>query len=108
MAGKIVFDVGAHIGSIAVWCAVRGGYAVAVEPVPENAEMIRRNALLNDVSSRVLVCECAVGEEGEVPVYWNWSGDANLDHHTWIGNVGGAAPTIPHREATVLSITLSG
>ena len=71
--GKLVFDVGAYVGSVGVWLASRGARVVCVEPVPVNADLIRRNAELNEVD--VVVVEAAAGEEGEQIVRWGFTAD---------------------------------
>ena len=57
-AGDNLLDVGANVGLIAVPMArhlqATGGRVIAVEPVPANAERIKRSAALNGVDIRVI------------------------------------------------------
>ncbi len=57
-------DVGAHVGAWAVGVAVDnpGSTVLAIEPLPENADLIRRNAAQNDVA--VAVLESAAERDG--------------------------------------------
>ena len=88
--GKLVYDLGAHVGGVAVWLATRGARVVAVEPVPENVELLRRNAELNDVAERVIVVEGVISEPGVdfAPVRYGFVGDENAEVNAWIGNTG--------------------
>jgi FkbM family methyltransferase len=61
-----MIDAGANIGFSSVYLACRWGATriVAVEPDPENAELLRRNLAQNGVEAEVI--EAAVGaEDGE-------------------------------------------
>lgn len=57
--GKLVFDIGAHIGGVGVWLASRGARVIFVEPVPANAEQVRKNLVLNGLAGTVV--EAALG-----------------------------------------------
>jgi FkbM family methyltransferase len=59
-------DVGAHIGAASIALALDnpGLRVVAIEPVPENVELIRRNAATNGVADRVLVAPVGAGADG--------------------------------------------
>jgi precorrin-6B C5,15-methyltransferase / cobalt-precorrin-6B C5,C15-methyltransferase len=52
--GRIVWDVGAGCGSVAVECARFGAWAVAIEADPEQCARIRRNAAAHGVCLRVV------------------------------------------------------
>lgn len=84
VSGKLVFDVGAHIGGLAVWLAVRGARVVAVEPIPENDDLIRRNATLN--GTYVTVVRGAFGTD---VISYGAASDAaeNEVVHQFIGNI---------------------
>ena len=60
-AGDFVLDIGAHIGSFTIPCALKGAQVTAVEASPFNAEMLRRNIALNGV--KVHVHEAALWKE---------------------------------------------
>lgn len=42
--GRTIIDCGAHIGVFATMCALRGARVIAIEPQPENLELLRVNA----------------------------------------------------------------
>ncbi len=58
-------DAGAHVGfyalQMAIWTAP-AGRVVAFEPNPTARDVLKRNVLLNDLSSRIIVEGAAVGE----------------------------------------------
>lgn len=58
---RSLIDLGANIGLASVWFARRYGceQLVAVEPLPENARLLRHNLHQNGMTATVL--ECAVG-----------------------------------------------
>jgi FkbM family methyltransferase len=86
-AGKLapdaVFvDAGAHIGTQTVYALKSGLFAraVAFEPEPGNAELLRMNARVNNFGDRVTVVEKAVGERsGSATLYLH---PRNKGHHT--------------------------
>lgn len=102
----LVFDIGAHIGGVAVSLAARGARVIAIEPVPDNAFLIRKNALLNDVS--VTVLNAAVGA---TRIRYGFDGDENARHHAWIGNTDQVYQTAPGAtgflESEVTCVTLA-
>lgn len=85
--GKLVFDLGAHIGGVAVYAAARGATAVAVEALHANADLIHRNAVLNGVADRVYIEVAAVGDGRPKVIY---AGDGVGCAHEWIGNQTGS------------------
>lgn len=87
VAGKLVFDVGAHVGGIGVWLATRGARVVCIEPVPANADMIGINASLNDVG--IDVRRAAAGAEASTTTLrFGHEGTDFARHHQYIGNTG--------------------
>ena len=62
-APRTVIDLGANVGMASVWFARRLGCReiVAVEPLPENARLLRHNLEQNGISATVV--EAAVGAE---------------------------------------------
>jgi FkbM family methyltransferase len=66
-AGAVAFDVGAHIGLVAVQLALAKPKATihAFEPSPENAAALHRNIVLNRLAN-VLVCPVAVSERAGI------------------------------------------
>lgn len=84
-----VLDVGGYLGSVGISIAVDNPDAVVtiVEPVPDNARLIRYNADRNNVSDRVTVIEGAVGKGGEkVDVWFGYIGTESAEHHAFVGN----------------------
>jgi len=127
---RLVFDIGAHIGGFGVWLATRGARVICVEPVPENAEMIRSNATLNGVWHLVTVVQAAAGKSGEQVVRFNFAAlrgwnkmvsecpelglkhdkqrRTSISHHASVGTTGGVAPVdLTYDEMTVQSLSLS-
>jgi FkbM family methyltransferase len=58
---SVLVDLGANIGMTSIWLAKRHRFEtiIAVEPVPANAELIRRNFEINGI--RATVIEAAIG-----------------------------------------------
>ncbi|GAA2553306.1 precorrin-6y C5,15-methyltransferase (decarboxylating) subunit CbiE [Pseudonocardia hydrocarbonoxydans] len=52
--GRLIWDVGAGSGSVAVECARLGAAVIAVERRPDDADRIRANAAAHDVDVRVV------------------------------------------------------
>lgn len=109
-----VLDVGGYLGSVGITIAVDNPEArvLIVEPVPWNAALIRENAELNKVADRVTVFEGAVGEAGQKTseIRFGYVGDANLEHHAFVGNSSLAYDTggdTPHDKKTVPTLGLS-
>lgn len=90
-------DVGAHIGAVTCTLAKDNPQlrVIAVEIVPENVEMLRRNIEVNGVANRVTIVEAAAGGPDETTrtcyMRHRSSGhpaatDAYVDKHRYIGN----------------------
>jgi FkbM family methyltransferase len=92
----LMVDVGGHIGSVAIAFLVDNpeARAVAVEPLPENIEMIRENAERAGVADRLTVI---AGAFGTTKVAYGHT------DHRYIGNITGANGEV----ATVAQITLA-
>ncbi len=65
IAGRSFVDVGANIGTTTIPALLSHGFdtAVAIEPEPENARLLRMNVLLNDLEDRVTVLPLAASNE---------------------------------------------
>lgn len=75
--GRRVFDLGAHQGVVALMLAgVVGpdGQVIAVEAVPHNARLARRNALANDCPHLVVVQAAVGAEDGSLWFEDRWNG----------------------------------
>lgn len=65
IAERTFVDVGANIGTTTVPAILshRFGSAVAIEPEPENARLLRLNIMINDLEDRVKALQVAVSNE---------------------------------------------
>lgn len=112
-------DVGAHIGIVSVALALDNPdlRIVAVEALPENAAMLRRNVLLNGLSERVFIEEAAASDEMEykaeatIPIVYGWSKAQNQPDHymqesRFIGGMVG--PNDTSKTALCPALSLSG
>ena len=65
--GKVVVDVGAHVGDTALYFAAQGATVYALEPDPMNFRRLLRNLELNPgLAQAVRPIEKAVGRDGKV------------------------------------------
>jgi FkbM family methyltransferase len=65
VVGKTVIDIGANIADSSIYFAVRGAKKViALEPIPENYEMAKRNIESNNLSDKItlLLAGCAANQ----------------------------------------------
>lgn len=92
----LMVDVGGHVGSVCIAYLVDNpdARAVAVEPLPENVEMIRTNAESAGVADRLTI---VAGACGTTRVAYGHT------DHRYIGNIGGANGEV----VTVEEVTLS-
>jgi FkbM family methyltransferase len=67
-------DIGSHIGALAISAAVDHPdlQVIAVEVVPESADLIRQNAKRNHVADRVHVVNAAAGAPGQTTMRCHW------------------------------------
>jgi FkbM family methyltransferase len=68
-------DAGSHVGTFAVALALDypALRILAIEPVPENVEMIRQNLVLNHVQDRVEVIQACVGKKlGKTTIHYGY------------------------------------
>jgi FkbM family methyltransferase len=85
-----LIDVGAHIGSVAVALAVDNPdlRVVAVEAIPDNADLVRENAERNGVADRVFVETAGAAAPGTRTVSITYD-------YQWVGKPGGDLPVVP-------------
>lgn len=87
MTGTLL-DVGAHIGAWTVAAALDNpdAHVIAIEALPENVDLVRRNVALNGVADRVTVIEGAAscGTEPVAIAYGSRVSDFEAQHY-WIG-----------------------
>lgn len=108
-------DVGAHVGSIAVALAVDHPelHVIAIEPLPENVELIRQNAEINGVADRVHIEAAAAGAPGqgdiEVAYYYSEGAtDFELAQHRYVGNVFRTTPSVKGTRLSVPTVSIRG
>lgn len=98
-------DVGGYLGAVGIALAMDNpGLTVdIIEPVPENAALIRENVALNNVGDRVTVIEKAASAPGVISqkVAYAYQGDENALHHAWVGN----STIVSVTDCTVADIT---
>ena len=76
-AGHVFYDIGAHIGSIALGAAklVRpSGLVVAFEADPENVAILRKNAARNDLVASLQIVHAAVWSSSSITIPFRRSG----------------------------------
>ena len=83
----LALDIGAHIGAVTVALALDnpGLRVTAIEPVPSNLDLLRRNVAINGVEYLVRIIEGAAGK-GQVTVRHGFTGDESALHHAFVGN----------------------
>ena len=98
----LLVDIGAHIGTVAIAFLLDNpdARAVAVEPLPENVDLIRLNAESAGVKDRLTIYDRTIGE----PVVHYGYGD-----HRYIGNIGGStantAIQVPSISLSTIALT---
>lgn len=63
-AGDIVVDIGAHLGSFALFAALRGASVIACEPSPENFRLLSTNLACNNITRIIALQKCVAGASG--------------------------------------------
>lgn len=113
-------DIGAHIGGCAISLAVDNPdlQVIAVEPVPGNVALLKRNVEHNGLAGRVIVLEAAAASPGQTTetVAWNWQGQddeseeyrSSIRGHRYIGGstLAYARPDRPHDEAAAPAVSI--
>lgn len=92
ITGRAV-DIGAHIGSASVTLLMDNPDVTltAVEPIPENIDLLRANLEQNGLTDRCTIIEGMVGTD---TVEYGFMGTEAAEHHAFIGNaanLGGSA-----------------
>jgi FkbM family methyltransferase len=95
----LALDIGAHIGSITIALLADNPdcRVIAVEPLSENVEMIRRNLAANGFDDR---CEVVRGAFGGATISFGYQGDSYAATNRYIGNLataefGHSTETVP-------------
>ena len=110
----VAVDLGAYLGSVAIGLALDNPdlRVIAVEPVPPNAELIRRNIETNGLQDRVQLIQGAIGapSDDEITVWYGYRGNMTAEHHAFVGNSTLAYDNggeLEHEEAVYRRISLS-
>lgn len=85
---QIAIDIGAHAGGCSLALLSRGYFVIAVEPLPENAELILMNVKENGWEGRFMFFNNAIHSEFDRKVILRY-GNENTEsgfHHRFIGN----------------------
>ncbi len=69
MPGKVVLDVGGHIGAVALMCAKRGATVYTFEPERESYQLLLENLAQNETIGSVIPFNLAVGKWGLHKLY---------------------------------------
>jgi len=86
VCGGVFADIGAYCGHASLFLAMMGMTGVALEPIPENVEMIGQNMALNGQVDRVQVVQGCLGGDN---VFWNCT-TSQGNMHRFIGNSFGS------------------
>ena len=112
----VAIDVGAYIGSatVALLLDNPGLTVIAVEPLPENIEVLRENLGRTGVAARCIVMEAATGYGSHSTIWYDFDGDDGsvsdfAGQHRYIGNAEGhftLSKGNTGRSVTVLNLTI--
>ena len=89
-------DIGAHVGTVAISMALDNPdlRMVAVEPVPENCDMLRHTISANGLPDRVFVEQASLGKPGQATLPCRYAytyaaaGDAGyVEQNRYVGNL---------------------
>lgn len=86
--GKKAIDIGAHAGGCSLALLSRGFNVVAVEPLPENVELIMKNVEANGWQTNFILHEKAINAQSGKKVVLRYGNEATESgsHHRFIGN----------------------
>jgi FkbM family methyltransferase len=104
----LAVDVGAHIGSIAL--ALLADHpdlsVIAIEPLAENVDMIRKSAERNGWTDRLTIVSGGIAKGRTTDIVFDFAGDEYIKNHRFIGGMALGSET-PHQTVTVTAYTLS-
>lgn len=84
----LCLDIGAHIGGATLVLASMGLKVIAVEPLPENVEILKKNIAENGFDDLVTVISGVVSDkEGTETIFYSDITNVTGDVHEFIGNV---------------------
>jgi FkbM family methyltransferase len=86
--GQTAIDIGAHAGGCSLALLSRGFNVVAVEPLPENTELVMKNVEANGWQSNFTLHKKAINEVSGKTVVLRYGNEATESgsHHRFIGN----------------------
>lgn len=86
--GYTSIDIGAHAGGCSLAMLSRGFKVIAVEPLPENAELIMKNVKANGWEKNFTLHHKAIGKKSGEQVILRYGNEATEvgAHHKFIGN----------------------
>lgn len=76
--GGVVLDIGANIGSFSIYCALKGADVYAVEPEPNNLEVLKKNIELNNLLNKIHTVDYGVSDFNGVAVINNSGGGSTI------------------------------
>lgn len=87
-AGNVCVDIGAHGGGCSLAMLSRGFKVIAVEPLPENAELIMKNIEANGWEKNFTLHNKAINEKSGKKVVLRYGNEQTESgfHHRFIGN----------------------
>lgn len=106
----LAIDIGGYLGSVSIALLIDNPdlRVVCVEPVPDNQDLIERNASVNGVADRLTLIRGAAGRGGEpVTVAYGYTGTELELHHAFVGNSTIAQSAETHLEAHYTAVSLS-
>lgn len=85
---KIAVDIGGHIGGCTVGLLSLGYKVITVEPMPENASLITKNANANFLDGNLKLHQKAIGSVSDIQVVLRYGNESTESgrHHRFIGN----------------------
>lgn len=75
----VVVDIGAHIGCFSIFAAGRARRVFALEPVPDNFELLKANLRENRLDNVTAHCAAIAETDGETTLYYH---DTHSDSHS--------------------------
>jgi len=103
--GDVVIDIGAHIGSVSLLLASLDARLkiYAYEPLPENVDLLRKNASMNGFANIHAFLLAVGGEEGRQKIYYGDEATESGRINHFIGNAY-APPSQQFYEADVTTL----
>ena len=99
----VALDIGAYLGSVSIAMLLDHPElrVVAVEPIPENVNLVWRNAVINGVADRLTVHEAAVGDGKPITIRYRYGTSESDLHHAFVGNSALTSGDVAHERRIV-------